>query len=218
MLSSVRAWVHTKKLILPMLLVAVLSISAVATATEVVRAQEQTKEKTIEKTVYVPADQSQNVSGGVLGGSSSWLWGLLGLLGLFGLLGLLGLRRGRNGGGGGTSSRQNATSSPQDARETPAPPGSVNEGADGLPKERVMEAIRAEWDKTRPSGGVGIADSKDVYERLIAEGVDVPQGAMGSILEKLHDEGRISGTPYHDPAGIPIHGAWSIIEPGWGRR
>ena len=85
MLSSVRAWVDTKKLILPMLLVAVLSISAVATATEVVRAQEQTKEKTIEKTVYVPADQSQNVSGGVLGGSSSWLWGLLGLLGLFGL-------------------------------------------------------------------------------------------------------------------------------------
>jgi hypothetical protein len=81
----------------------------------------------------------------------------------------------------------------------------------------VMETIRAEWDKTRPSGGVGTVDSKDVYEHLIADGVDVPQGAMESILEKLRDEGRISGAPYHAPAGIPIHGAWSIVEPGWER-
>ena len=95
------------------------------------------------------------------------------------------------------------------------PPSPASEVvADDL-KERVMEAIRAEWEKTRPSGGVGTVDSKDVYERLIAEGVDVPRGAMESILEKLRDEGRISGAPYHDPAGIPIHGAWSIIEPGW---
>ena len=97
------------------------------------------------------------------------------------------------------------------------PPKPANEVvADDL-KERVMEAIRAEWDKTRPSGGVGTVDSKDVYEHLIAEGVDVPQGAMESILEKLRDEGRISGAPYHAPAGIPIHGAWSIVEPGWER-
>jgi hypothetical protein len=88
--------------------------------------------------------------------------------------------------------------------------------ADDL-KEGVMEAIRAEWDKMRPSGGVGTVDSKDVYERLIAEGVDVPQGAMEIILEKLRDEGRISGAPYHAPADISIHGAWSIIEPGWER-
>ena len=98
------------------------------------------------------------------------------------------------------------------------PPSSGGEVAAEDLKERVMEAIQAEWDKTRsPGGSVGTVDSKDLYERLIAEGVDVPQGAMESILEKLRDEERISGAPYHDPAGIPIHGAWSIIEPGWER-
>ena len=101
-----------------------------------------------------------------------------------------------------------------DGLRPPSPASEVV--ADDL-KERVMEAIRAEWEKTRPSGGVGTVDSKDVYERLIAEGVDVPQGAMESILEKLRDEGRISGAPYHAPADIPIHGAWSIVEPGWER-
>ncbi len=97
------------------------------------------------------------------------------------------------------------------------PPRSASEAVVDDLEEKVMEAIRDEWDKTRIPGGVGTVDSKDVYERLIAEGVDVPQGAMKSILEKLRDEGRISGAPYHDPAGIPIHGAWSIIEPGWQR-
>ena len=103
---------------------------------------------------------------------------------------------------------------PEPGSEGRPPQAESKVAADDL-KERVMEAIRAEWDKTRPPGGVGTVNSKDVYERLIAEGVDVPRGAMESILEKLRDEGRISGAPYHDPAGIPIHGAWSIIEPGW---
>lgn len=97
------------------------------------------------------------------------------------------------------------------------PPRSASElVADDL-KERVMEVIRAEWDKMRPSGGVGTVDSQDVYERLLVEGVDVPQGSMERILEMLRNEGQISGAPYHAPASIPIHGAWSIVEPGWER-
>ena len=84
-------------------------------------------------------------------------------------------------------------------------------------RERVMEAIQAEWDKTRRPSGVGTVDSKDVYERLVAEGVDVPRGAMESVLEKLREERRISGAPYHAPMGIAVHGAWSIIEPAWKR-
>ncbi len=84
-------------------------------------------------------------------------------------------------------------------------------------RERVMEAIRTEWDERRPSGSVGTVDSKDIYERLVAEGVDVPRGAMARTLEKLRDEGRISGAPYHAPTEVSIHGAWSIIEPGWER-
>jgi hypothetical protein len=106
---------------------------------------------------------------------------------------------------------------PQPGSEGRPPQAGSKVAVDDLLKERVMEAIRAEWDKTRPPGGVGTVNSKDVYEHLIAEGVDVPRGAMESILEKLRDEGRISGTPYHDPTSIPIHGAWSIIEPGWER-
>jgi hypothetical protein len=82
-------------------------------------------------------------------------------------------------------------------------------------KEKVMEVILDEWDKTRPPGGVGTVDSKNVYARLVDEGLEVPQGAMERIFEQLRDEGRISGSPYHDPEAIPSHGAWGIIEPGW---
>ena len=104
-----------------------------------------------------------------------------------------------------------------ESEERPAQSGGEVVSAEDL-KERVLEAIRAEWDKTRPPGGVGKVNSKDVYERLVAEGVDVPRGVMKGILEQLLDEGQISGAPYHEPAGIPIHGAFSIIEPGWQRQ
>ena len=103
---------------------------------------------------------------------------------------------------------------PQAGSEVLRPQVGREEAVDDL-KERIMEAIRAEWDKTRRPSGVGTVDSKNVYERLVAEGVDVPRGAMEKVLEKLREERRISGAPYHAPMDVAVHGAWSIIEPGW---
>jgi hypothetical protein len=49
-------------------------------------------------------------------------------------------------------------------------------------RQLVWQAIEVEWDRTRPPGGIGATDSRVVYDRLIAEGVDVPPGAMDEIL------------------------------------
>ncbi len=80
-------------------------------------------------------------------------------------------------------------------------------------KDRVMEAIQLRWDETRPPGGVGTTDSKEIYEVLVSAGINVPRGAMADILQDLYNEGRISGRGYQDRAGIQVHGAWSIVEP-----
>ena len=82
-------------------------------------------------------------------------------------------------------------------------------------EQLVWRAIEDEWDSTRPEGGVGTTDSRTVYERLIAEGIDVPPGAMNEILADFHNRGLIRGPGYHDREGIRIHGASTIIEPEW---
>ena len=79
----------------------------------------------------------------------------------------------------------------------------------------VWRAIEDEWDGTRPEGGVGTTDSKDVYDRLLAEGIQVPPGAMNDILADFHSRGLITGRGYTDREGMTIHGARAIIEPGW---
>lgn len=84
---------------------------------------------------------------------------------------------------------------------------------DGLKRE-VMAAIQAEWDKVGTDVAGRSTTSEQVYNRLVIEGVEVPEGAMTEILEELKYEGRISGEPYHDRDTIPIHGAWIIMEPG----
>ena len=80
-------------------------------------------------------------------------------------------------------------------------------------EESIWRAIEDEWDKARPPGSIGTTDSKAVYDRLVAEGIDVPPGAMNEILEDLHDRDLIRGPGYHDLEDIPIHGARVIIEP-----
>ncbi len=81
-------------------------------------------------------------------------------------------------------------------------------------KETVMEAIQAEWDKLGTDVVGRNTTSKQVYDRLVAEGLEVPEGAMAETLEELKYEGRISGKGYHDRDAVPIHGAWVIMEPG----
>ena len=78
-----------------------------------------------------------------------------------------------------------------------------------LSSERIIEIIEEEWARTRSLDDVGTTESKIVYARLVAEGVDVPKRAMAQILEALWNEGFIEETPYQDKSGI------TITEPKW---
>ena len=81
-------------------------------------------------------------------------------------------------------------------------------------KTKIMALIEEGWDRNRrPPGGVGTTDSATIYTRLLAEGMDVPPGAMARILEDLYAEGQIIGPQAVDREGRPLHGARAIIEP-----
>jgi hypothetical protein len=82
-------------------------------------------------------------------------------------------------------------------------------------KKKIMALIEEGWDRNRPPGGVGTTDSATIYTRLLAEGVDVPPGAMARILEDLSAEGQITGAQAVDREGRQLHGARVIIEPEW---
>jgi hypothetical protein len=82
-------------------------------------------------------------------------------------------------------------------------------------KTKIMALIEEGWDRNRPPGGVGTTDSATIYTRLLAEGVDVPPGAMARILEDLSAEGQITGPQAVDREGRPLHGGRAIIEPEW---
>ena len=80
-------------------------------------------------------------------------------------------------------------------------------------KTKIMALIEEGWDRNRPPGGVGTTDSATIYTRLLAEGMDVPPGAMARILEDLYAEGQITGPQPADSEGRQLHGARAIIEP-----
>ena len=80
-------------------------------------------------------------------------------------------------------------------------------------RQLVWRVIDDEWDRMRPPGGIGATDSRLVYDRLIAEGVDVPPGAMDEILQDLYDRGMITGPRSFGREAIQVHGARDIIEP-----
>jgi hypothetical protein len=80
-------------------------------------------------------------------------------------------------------------------------------------KTKIMALIEEGWDRNRPPGGVGTTDSATIYTRLLAEGMDVPPGAMARILEDLYAEGQITGPQPADREGRQLHGGRAIIEP-----
>jgi len=80
-------------------------------------------------------------------------------------------------------------------------------------KTKIMALIEEGWDRNRPPGGIGTTDSATIYTRLLAEGVDVPPGAMARILEDLSAEGQITGPQSVDREGRQLHGARAIIGP-----
>ena len=82
-------------------------------------------------------------------------------------------------------------------------------------KTKILALIEEGWDRNRPPGGVGTTDSATIYTRLLAEGVDMPPGAMAQILEDLWAEGQITGAQALDTEGRQLHGGRVIIEPEW---
>ena len=82
-------------------------------------------------------------------------------------------------------------------------------------KTKIMALIEEGWDRNRPPGGVGTTDSATVYTRLLAEGVEVPPGAMARILEDLSAQGLITGAQAFDGEDKQLPGARAIIEPEW---
>ncbi len=84
-----------------------------------------------------------------------------------------------------------------------------------LGSERIVEIIEEEWARTRPPGGVGTTDSEAVYDRLAAEGVDVPRRVVARVLEALWNEGFVEGMPYRDRSGKATREARPITEPKW---
>jgi hypothetical protein len=82
-------------------------------------------------------------------------------------------------------------------------------------KTKIMALIEEGWDRNRRPGGVGTTDSATVYTRLLAEGMDVPPGAMARILEELSAEGQITGAQAFDGEDKQLHGGRAIIEPEW---
>jgi hypothetical protein len=82
-------------------------------------------------------------------------------------------------------------------------------------KTKIMALIEEGWDRIRRTGGVGTTDSATVYTRLLAEGMDVPPGAMARILEELSAEGQITGAQAFDGEDKQLHGGRAIIEPEW---
>jgi hypothetical protein len=82
-------------------------------------------------------------------------------------------------------------------------------------KTKIMALIEEGWDRNCPPGGVGTTDSATIYTRLLAEGMDVPPGAMARILEDLSAEGQITGAQAFDGEDKQLHGARAIIEPEW---
>jgi hypothetical protein len=82
-------------------------------------------------------------------------------------------------------------------------------------KTRIMALIEEGWDRNRPPGGVGTTDSATIYTRLLAEGRDVPPGAMARILDDLSADGQITGPQAIDREDKQLHGGRAIIEPEW---
>jgi len=82
-------------------------------------------------------------------------------------------------------------------------------------KTKIMALIEEGWDRNCPPGGVGTTDSATIYTSLLAEGMDVPPGAMARILEELYAEDQITGPQAVDREGRQLHGARAIIEPEW---
>ena len=69
----------------------------------------------------------------------------------------------------------------------------------------IVPALRNQWNLKHNR-----LDSKDVYEELIANGVDVPENDMYEIWEAFQKAGVISGQGYMNSSANKQHGSMAI--------
>jgi hypothetical protein len=74
--------------------------------------------------------------------------------------------------------------------------------------ERIRETICEEWERIRP----GVLHSKTIYERLRAEGEEIPPGAMAEYLSMLRDGGLIRAALPSGRSEIQQHGNFYISD------
>ena len=72
-------------------------------------------------------------------------------------------------------------------------------------RQRCIEIICEEWTK-----GIGVVESRGVYERLREEGINPPPGAMDSLLTSLDQQGLINAARMLGEAAIAEHGNMAI--------
>jgi hypothetical protein len=65
----------------------------------------------------------------------------------------------------------------------------------------VANIIGEKWDPDK-----GILSSEEIYYKLIARGVQVPEGHMNEIFEEFEKAGVISGSRHKHPTGYGQHG------------
>jgi hypothetical protein len=72
-------------------------------------------------------------------------------------------------------------------------------------RQRCIEIICEEWIK-----GIGVVESRAVYERLRDEGINPPLGAMDALLTSLDQQGLINAARMLGEAAIAEHGNMAI--------
>jgi hypothetical protein len=93
--------------------------------------------------------------------------------------------------------------------------GRSEEGVKHGSRNEDHGADRGRVGQEPPTGWRRHHRQRTVYTRLLAEGVDVPPGAMARILEDLSAEGQITGPQAIDREDKQLPGARAIIEPEW---
>jgi len=52
--------------------------------------------------------------------------------------------------------------------------------------------------------------SKEIYDKLIERGIDVPENAMADVFDSLHRSGFIKGRGKQNSEEVRRHGHWRI--------
>lgn len=54
-------------------------------------------------------------------------------------------------------------------------------------------------------------DSADVYDKLVAKGINPPEMAMADVFDSLKKRGLIKGPAFHNREAAHKHGAYAIM-------